>query len=202
MYCNLCQKQFNPWCTFYGWGHHENCTSCHDKIWSKGFRHKDVDHYCINCGGTLPMHLRSSKTGKFFTSLTTSKLCDNCKEIIFGSQEPVIRKCIVCGIEIGRSIKYCPDHKPKSNKIYPIANRRSSLSWQKNNPKKVNAAVFALTHPHEVYVLYECRCDHLKKHNHHFNYELKNIVIRLCPACHAAEHARLRSLHPALAEAI
>lgn len=161
--------------------------------------------FCKYCG--KPMEAWESEWGH-----VVKDYCQECypKYHRYSQKKPMQFYCVLCGTPIPKRLnpfgfmvytgdKYCATHKPEPGKISPIVNRRTSLAWQKNNPEKVKASVFAKTHPYEVYVLYECRCDHPKKHNHHFNYELKNIVIRLCPACHAAEHKRLRSLaSPAL----
>jgi predicted RNA-binding Zn-ribbon protein involved in translation (DUF1610 family) len=121
------------------------------------------------------------------------KVCTSCKELIKDAQKSRPRNCIVCGAALGREYKYCQKHKPKTAKIDPILNRRTSIAWQKNNPEKVRASYFARYRPDQLYVLYECPCEHSSKHHHHFSYELKNIVIRLCPNCHSKEHVRLRS---------
>lgn len=72
--------------------------------------------------------------------------------------------------------------------------RKYALQWQRENRDKVRAQSVAKLHRDEVIVLYECPCDHPKKHMHHFDYELPFCVFKLCPKCHSAEHARLRAL--------
>lgn len=191
MFCNHCGNKFEVWKTKYGWMQKDLCSSCHEIQWEQKSNRKEKDAFCVKCGELLPKHLMRTKTGKTYYTSAPNLYCDQCKQPVV----KIKRKCIVCeAILVGKAHKYCPDHKPASPKINPITNRRSSIAWAKNNPQKVNAAVFARTHSSEIYVLYECRCDHPRKHNHHFNYKFKNIVIRLCPTCHAAEHARLRSL--------
>lgn len=100
------------------------------------------------------------------------------------------------------SLNNCPEKliplTPEQIKITTEARRKKlidrSIKWQKENPEKTKASSYARSHKNELLILYECACDHPEKHRHHFDYELKNIVILLCPNCHAAEHARLRRL--------
>jgi len=187
MNCNHCGKEFEPVADKWG-GLPTVCPEC------PYFCEKGADRFCIGCGSLLQKTPRE-RHGKIYYSTSGYFYCPTCREERKQKEaDKRTRRCIVCEKVLeGKSSKYCPEHKPKAF-ISPETNRRTSLAWQKNNPAKVNAAVFAQTHPAEVYVLYECRCEHPKKHNHHFNYELKNMVIRLCPACHAAEHKRLRDL--------
>lgn len=189
MYCNCCQSEFEPWKDEWGMVQKFNCKSCREKrrIDNKPFNF--IDHYCVVCGIILP---KTTKRTRGITVISSAPFMYCALHKPLHSKK--IRHCVICDKELGRAYKYCDEHKPKPDKIDPILNRRTSIAWQKNNPQKVSAAVFARIHPHETYVLYECRCDHPSKHNHHFNYELKNLVIRLCPACHSAEHKRLRSL--------
>jgi hypothetical protein len=51
-------------------------------------------------------------------------------------------------------------------------------------------------------ILYECKCNTKIKVYHHPDYSKFQDVVRLCNTCHQLEHKRLRSLQPALAEAI
>jgi Zn finger protein HypA/HybF involved in hydrogenase expression len=114
-------------------------------------------------------------------------------------------KCAICGCSFTTTatcVKYCPDCRGK--KVYISkrrsydqsieANRRSSLRWQSNHPDKYQAQSMAKSHAELLTILYECSCDSALKHNHHFDYSRPLEVIRLCPACHSAEHSRLRSL--------
>lgn len=195
MFCHTCQKEFNPWVNQYGWEDHEYCPSCYDDRFSGKTLH--YDHFCINCGLQFPKRERKNRNGKIYLTSAGIKICADCRELLSSLNKPEPRRCIVCEVLLtGHAYKYCPEHKPTKVIVDPIIHRRTSIAWQKNNPKKVKAAQFTRYRPDQVFVLYECPCDHPKKHNHHFNYELKNIVIRLCPACHAAEHKRLRSLSP------
>ena len=43
-------------------------------------------------------------------------------------------------------------------------------------------------------VIYECACKKEEKVLHHFDYNLKQVCLRLCHSCHVAEHHRLRAL--------
>lgn len=126
-------------------------------------------------------------------------LCRSCSE-----REINIRKWGLC--------QSCYDHhkyKKTLDKLYPYTppkKKTTPLSlvtrqreWQKNNPEKAYAQELSHYHKDHLLILYECPCDHPKKHNHHPDYNEPFMVIRLCPACHAKEHARLRSLS-ALAE--
>ncbi|AZF89948.1 hypothetical protein [Methanosarcina virus MetMV] len=70
----------------------------------------------------------------------------------------------------------------------------SSREWKKRNPEKEKAHHLAYYNVNKVIILYECPCDHPKKHNHHPDYSKPFEVHKLCPACHAAEHKRIRSL--------
>lgn len=192
MYCNRCRIEFEPWTDKWGGTEKRYCPTCHQKTWTaKPGEFTGIDHYCVICGDTLPKAEKKSKNGKLFLSSAHLRYCANHKPL---PQGKAIRTCIVCGVEIGRSIKYCADHKPLPKKVNPVINRRTSIAWQKENPEKVKAAQKARYNPYAVSILYECQCQHPKKHNHHFDYEFPTLVIRLCPACHAAEHKRLRSL--------
>lgn len=193
MFCNRCRTVFEEWTNKHGDLQSRYCPTCYQKTWDAPKEISGIDHYCVYCGETLSRIERAARNGKTYLTSGHKRFCENCRSLAVPVKTQ--RKCIVCGAGlIGKAHKYCPDHKPVGYKINPVTNRRSSLAWQKNNPAKVNAQVFARMHPAETYVLYECRCEHPRKHNHHFNYKLKNIVIRLCPQCHAAEHARLRLL--------
>jgi hypothetical protein len=186
MHCNHCGKEFEPIAD--KWGNFPNvCPDCPYHC------EKGADRFCIGCGSLLQKTPRK-RHGKIVYSTSGYFYCPECKQAKEKKEaEARIRRCVVCGeILTGIAHKYCPDHKPtscngKNHNLHVI-------QWQKNNPEKLKAAQFALYRPDTVYILYECRCKHTKKHNHHFNYKLKNLVIRLCPACHAAEHKRLRDL--------
>lgn len=80
---------------------------------------------------------------------------------------------------------------------YTELHRKYALQWQKENPEKSRAQRLARVYPEYVTVIYECACDTNQKENHHFDYELPYVVLRLCSRCHAAEHKRLRSLKAA-----
>lgn len=147
--------------------------------------------YCNVCGAAIHKK-KITLRGKECLSSAGRFYCSSCKPLTI-PQKP-IRRCIVCDKELVRSTKYCQEHKPLNYPSTKKAHRKAALVWQRKNPHKVQASQFAQYNPALVYVLYECRCEHTQKHNHHFNYELKNIVIRLCPICHRAEHVRLRSL--------
>jgi len=193
MFCNRCRIEFEEWKDRHGYSQSRYCPTCHQKTWDAPKELAGIDHFCIYCGKMLARVERKARNDKTYLTSGHKKCCESCKIITIPEKRQ--RKCVVCGVHLlDKAHKYCPDHKPSSKSINPVTNRRNSLAWQRNNPDKVNAQVFAKTHPSEVYVLYECRCDHPRKHNHHFNYKLKNIVIRLCPSCHAAEHKRLRLL--------
>lgn len=83
------------------------------------------------------------------------------------------------------------------------------LQWQKTHPEKraqhdritrskyperITAQNLANTHPDKIIVVGTCSCDVKNKHKHHPDYSKPFEVYKLCPACHAAEHKRLRSL--------
>lgn len=78
--------------------------------------------------------------------------------------------------------------------------RKFSIQWQKDNPDKVKAQGLAKYHTDKLFIAYECPCEHPKKQNHHPDYSLPLLIIKLCPACHAAEHKRLRALAVTTAE--
>ncbi len=190
MFCNNCRTEFKPWTNKHGWQVTRQCKTCYPKNWFPPKERKNSEHYCIYCGSVLPVKIKKHKSGKEYTCYGQYKYCAACKPL------PVkaLKKCVVCGVDLIRAHKYCPDHKPQTVTVNRVKHSRKSMEWQKNNPEKVKAQRFARYRPDLVYVLYECRCEAKRKHNHHFNYELKNIVLRLCPACHSAEHKRLRRL--------
>jgi len=109
---------------------------------------------------------------------------------------PHKRYCILCGCLItNKNQKFCSACKSNRHlKVNPIINRRTSILWQSNNPEKVKASNLAKAHPERLLVLYECphETNGRQKHDHHFDYTKPYEVIRLCPACHSAEHARIR----------
>lgn len=146
--------------------------------------------YCVYCGQTYEAWLLEG--GRCNRMI----VCKPCYDKPCTEEQSIFKYCCDCGIELSKD-KTCPVcSKNKASK--------RSLKWQAKNRHKVNTEQYSRVHADSLTILYECRCGHLKKHNHHFSYdpEFRLVVIRLCPACHAAEHARLRSLQPALAEAI
>lgn len=192
MHCNFCGKKFIPHKTKYGWEEKTLCKDCwpikHPTKYKLPIYKTNPDTYCVDCGKLLTKTKRLLKNGKYIHTSTGKLRCHKCRT----PQSPRVRKCVVCGnIITTRANKYCSDCKSTAKpKKYPLANRRSSVKWQKNNPKKVK--VQSLTKYLKVQILYECPCECEKKHNHHFDYDRPFEVIRLCPACHSAEHIRLK----------
>lgn len=88
-------------------------------------------------------------------------------------------------------LKQCP----VCNKFFPVIGKSGNSTYCPEciNVKK-NAAWIANHFANRVKIVYECRCDCEKKHKHHFSYAPENRfnVLLLCPACHLAEHRRLR----------
>lgn len=70
--------------------------------------------------------------------------------------------------------------------------RRSA--WNRKNRQKVNAMTLANQNPHKLAVLRECEHAVPEKIKHHPDYNFPYRIELLCPACHRAEHKRLRSL--------
>ena len=190
MYCNLCRTKFEPWKTKHGWIEDKICPLCVDKKQSKAFTLKDKNMYCVNCGAVLAKYKTQTRAGKVYYTSAKHTLCDNCKK-----PKRITEICLVCGEKlIGKQKKYCLKCKPPRPKINPITNRRSSIKWLKNNHEKAKVSWLARYRYYRVNVLYECPCNHPNKHDHHFDYDRPFEVIRLCPACHSAEHKRLREL--------
>ncbi len=102
----------------------------------------------------------------------------------------------------------CKDCSNKLDRIWkqtnPQKRKEQHDRWSIKHPNKDKIRILNLMHSHPscIVILFECACIHPRKHNHHPDYNKPFEVIRLCPSCHAAEHKRLRSLQPALAEAI
>jgi predicted nucleic acid-binding Zn ribbon protein len=161
----------------------------------------EYTRFCNTCGKEL-----DDKTGK-------RKYCNaEC----YHESHRVKRTCVLCGKGLTfTQKKYCSntcrnighrlEHRAHQREISPEEaqkireNRKIKLvaraiKWQKENKGKVYAAQVALQNKELVTIIYECHCDHPKKQNHHFDYTRPLEVIKLCPSCHAAEHARLRLL--------
>lgn len=60
-------------------------------------------------------------------------------------------------------------------------------------PEQMIAQNLANHYPHKLIVVGSCLCKVKNKYKHHFDYSKPFNVIKLCPACHAAEHKRLRN---------
>jgi hypothetical protein len=105
--------------------------------------------------------------------------------------------------------RYYASHREQIDKVTKLyhKNHPEKVSiWQKkhrdSHPIILKAYRKVNNNPALITVLTECPCNYPMKHKHHPDYNKPFEVIRLCPSCHAAEHKRLRSLQPALAEAI
>jgi len=90
-------------------------------------------------------------------------------------------------------IKYSNSPVEKLSNPNAELHRYYANKWQKENPEKAKAQSIAKYHKDKLVIIYECPCDYPTKQNHHFDYEFPLLVIKLCPACHSAEHKRLRS---------
>lgn len=82
------------------------------------------------------------------------------------------------------------DFRTKEN----LYSNKSKARWMRNNPLKRKAHDAVNKNPHNIIILRECACpvpveDKIK---HHPDYNKPYEVERLCPACHRAEHKRLR----------
>lgn len=133
---------------------------------------------------------------------------------VYSPFPPRIKQCGVCGISFvaQTNAKFCltcrETEKLKNARVhwktekYKEAHRRIAREWQKSNPEKQKAQSLVKSHPERLKIIYECCCVTSTKHHHHPDYSKPYDVLKLCNKCHAAEHARLRSLQPALAEAI
>lgn len=64
----------------------------------------------------------------------------------------------------------------------------------RHNKKYIIPHSWANRRKNELTIISECPCVHTKKYKHHPDYSKPLEIILLCPACHGAEHARLRSL--------
>lgn len=123
---------------------------------------------------------------------------------------PIVKICLDCGIEftvktnetrcsscqeISRK-KWAREYAKEYSKTdkWKTVHNIHAINWQHKNKKKVQAASRAKGHSEWVTVLYECPCDYPNKYNHHPDYKKVFDVYKLCPACHSAEHVRLRSL--------
>jgi hypothetical protein len=71
---------------------------------------------------------------------------------------------------------------------------KRDFMWNKSNPEKSKARALANSYPNLLVIKGECSCDVEKKQKHHPDYSKPFEVVILCASCHAAEHARLRSL--------
>ncbi len=193
MRCTLCRKQFKQdekiW-----WAHKGYCPECKSKK-EPGWTLSTRDTYCIICGNIIKKTKRRFGLDGFLVISTHKRYCEKCKA---SRVEPKPRRCIVCDDRITtRAHKFCDNCKPHKQQPYkanPVANRRASTKWAKNNPGKVQASILARQHPGLVKTVYECACESKKKVNHHFDYTQPYEVLRLCPACHSKEHTRLRLL--------
>lgn len=197
MFCTVCRKQFEPWVNTGGYTIRDRCETCEPLHRDNKIKYSDRDTYCIDCGAVLTKYLQTSKSGlKWYTSVLKRR-CDVCNEnhyAIVNSPKP--RVCIICGRNHnGKGFRYCDNCREKAKgKFNSLANLRSSVKWAKNNPQKAKVQSLAKYHRHKVNVIYECACDHPKKHMHHFDYDRPYDVLLLCPACHSTEHRRLKRL--------
>jgi hypothetical protein len=73
--------------------------------------------------------------------------------------------------------------------IYGIDDSEFSLSLSKKANSKIQS------NPDKINIIYECSCNHPRKHRHHPNYDEPYTVLLLCPSCHRKEHARLHRWH-------
>lgn len=189
MYCNICKIEFEPWADRWSLLEFKRCKICVGKGYIQGFSLVGKDTYCIECGAVLEKYKRKTRSGNYISTSAGKLYCDNCKP-----QKSSKRYCVVCNVLIlDKAHKYCPDHKPPY-KINPVINRRTSIAWAKNNPKKATASRLARYHSYKVAVIYECPCDSKNKQNHHFDYDRPYEVIRLCPKCHSLENIRLKKV--------
>lgn len=194
MFCNHCGKENPPWKPYKHWSDPcELCPECWQYKWDHHVPSRaGKDHFCIQCGAILPMITRT-RNGKEYQTSGMRKRCTTCFPPPTWIKKE--KKCVVCGKELPRRgrVKYCCEHRPKPKK-YPALHRKYSLQWQKENQEKVRAATRARYHAHKTVILYECACEGVEKENHHPDYALEFIVVRLCDRCHKAEHRRLRRL--------
>lgn len=200
MYCNRCGKEFETWKNDHGYEQNRHCKTCYPMSWGPMKDLSGKDHYCITCGKILPKILKRGKSGSEYWTSGPFKFCSEHKPVIQKSSEE--KTCERCGGEFAskRKARYCPECRPivilerqKSGK-YRGMHVKASLAWQLRNREKQAAQNYSRIYGKEVTVVYECPCNYPRKHNHHFSYEIRFFVIRLCPVCHRAEHARLRAL--------
>jgi hypothetical protein len=163
----------------------KECPVCHDLFEVTPVRTK----YCsIKCRGLARRKPESEK-----------------KQYI--PKEPKIKLCAVCGAEFLQTrgnVKYCLTCRKTEalknaraywqTEKYKEAHRRKAREWQKSNPLKTKAQYLAKKYSDQLNIIYDCPHQVEGKHRHHFDYSRPFDVLILCDSCHAAEHARLRSL--------
>jgi hypothetical protein len=126
--------------------------------------HAKDKRYCIKCGGNLPYNFAQTKKGP--TKVWgAKKFCDVCKS----AQRTT----------------------PKYLKVH-IKDYNAGTMIISTSDTRLRARSIAANHPEFLNILYECACEHPKKHHHHFDYSKPTEVLLLCPSCHFIWHAKHR----------
>ena len=194
MFCWYCGSDFEPYDPGYGWIQESFCKHCYGQYRQGRQSPSKSNRHCIECGSEIHGWLVKTKRGFSWRTKGSGKgvyFCSNCTQKRMPTKE---RYCDICSSALkGKAHKYCDDHKPLKSSNHH-SHKKHALEWQKRNPKKTQCAYKSRYFSHKVNVVYECRCESDKKHNHHFDYSRPFEVIRLCPSCHSAEHKRIKNI--------
>jgi len=174
MYCKYCGRKFEPWLDKQDRTEKAVCYPCrdirsdHSKLPRKRF--------CIICGNSLkPNSYYKMPDGSLRPWWGSKKFCEECT----GNKTPT---------------KIFPVKRKPLSEHSKQVHRENSKRWQKEHPERIKASQLARYHTDLNTILYECPCNVEKKHLHHPDYRFPHILVKLCPACHSAEHKRLRAL--------
>lgn len=171
-------------------------TSPQEPASSNGSRLPRLDHKAI--GRKVLVHRKTLGLSQEQLGKIVFEERDNASKFVYrverGIQELRLSQAIVVcnlfGITLQELLAGAEPEPPKEK--LPFSRQRE---WQIRNPLKAKVQRYAYENSDKKSVVYECNCAATDKEDHHFDYEKHPLdVVRLCPACHAAWHTKLRKL--------
>jgi len=141
--------------------------------------------FCRLCGKEFKDY--RYRTG-WFSKTWEREFCKACKPLSEARTHLEYNRRTYC-VRYGKLLLLKTRYLPNGKTIKTTYNRKICKECRyASYPRKKNLNS-------NIDIIYECPCDHPQKHNHHFDYDQPNLVIRLCPICHVKEHTRLRALN-------